>query len=75
MSPQIELEIVGLSDSESARRAEAAIRDNAGVEAVRVYPGRGRAFVEINRAAQLEHLLESLESAGFMARPARDEDD
>ena len=75
MSPQLELEIVGLSDSESARRAEAAIRNNAGVEAVRMYPARGRAFVEITRGARVEHLLESLESAGFMARPAREEAD
>jgi len=73
---QIELEIIGMTDQAAADRATAAIRDNHGVEAVRVYPGRGRAFVDLARGAIVEHLLESLEGAGFMARPApRNPDD
>lgn len=69
---QIQLEIVGLSDQASADRAEQAIRNNAGVERARVYLETGRALVDVVRGYTLEHLLESLESAGFMARPAEE---
>lgn len=71
MSLQIELEIVGLTDVASAQKAEKAILGNTGVDAVRIYVESGRAFVDVRRGYTLEHLLESLESAGFMARPAK----
>jgi len=70
MSRQIELEIVGLAGEESARRAEAALRNNQGVIDARVLAGQGRAFVLTAPGVILEHLLESLETAGFLARPA-----
>ena len=70
MGLQIELEIVGLSDEESARKAEKAILGNTGVDATQVHLDRGRAVVEVRRGYTLEHLLESLEIAGFMARLA-----
>jgi len=67
---QIRLEIVGLSDQASADRAALAIRNNTGVERARVYLETNCAFVDVVRGYTLEHILESLESAGFMARPA-----
>ena len=70
MSHQIEIEIVGLTDQESVSKAEAAIVDNIGVEGARVYLDSGRAFVDVARGYLLEHILESLENAGFMARQA-----
>lgn len=67
------LEIVGLSDHESVQRATEALRNNSGVESVRVSLERGRASVDVVRGYTLEHLLESLESAGFMARLAEED--
>jgi copper chaperone CopZ len=70
---QIKLEIVGLTDLESVQRATEAIRNNTGVERARVSLDSATALVDVVRGYTLEHILESLESAGFMARPA-DED-
>jgi len=70
MGQQIELEIVGLTDEDSARKAEKAILGNTGVDRARVYLESRRAFVDVRRGYTLEHLLESLETAGFMARLA-----
>ena len=67
---QIELEVVGLTDQASVERAVLALRDNVGVKGARVYLDSARAFVDVEKGYTLEHLLESLESAGFMARPA-----
>jgi len=76
MSRRIELEIVGLTGEDSARQAEAALRGNHGVLDVRILTAQGRAFVDVSPGVILEHLLESLESSGFLARPAgSDEDD
>ena len=75
MTRRIELEVVGLTGEESARKAEAALRDNRGVTDVRVLAGQGRAFVDAGPGVILEHLLESLELAGFLARPATPGDD
>lgn len=72
MKRQITLEIVGLSDSESVARAVEAIRNNTGVEEARVSLQSRTAVVDVVRGFTLEHILESLESAGFMARPAED---
>lgn len=73
MKNQIQLEIVGLSDEESVERATSAIRNNTGVERVRVSLASRTAVVDVVRGYTLEHILESLESAGFMARPAEDD--
>ena len=70
MSHRIDVEIIGLSDRASVQKAEQAIRDNTGVQGVRVYLESGRASVDVERGYTLEHILESLESAGFMAREA-----
>lgn len=72
MKSPIKLEIVGLTDQASAQRATDAIRHNTGVERARVYLETNSAFVDVVRGYTLEHILESLETAGFMARPAED---
>ena len=69
----LHLEIVGLSDRDSVQRATDAIRNNTGVESVRVSLESRRADVDVVRGYTLEHLLESLESAGFMAREAEED--
>jgi cation transport ATPase len=74
-SRQIELEIAGLSGAESLQRLKETLCHNTGVEAVHVQPDTGRATVHAHANVVLEHLLESVEQAGFMARPARLEDD
>jgi|WetSurSiteA1Bulk_404760.scaffolds.fasta_scaffold174451_2 hypothetical protein len=73
MKSRIKLEIVGLSDSESVQRATEAIRGNTGVERAHVSLESRTALVDVVRGYTLEHILESLESAGFMARPAEDD--
>ena len=76
MARCIELEIVGLTGADTARQAEAALRNNRGVLEVRIIAAQGRAFVDVAPGVIVEHLLESLESSGFLARPAgSDEDD
>jgi hypothetical protein len=70
MGLQIELEIVGLTDEASALRAEKAILGNTGVDRTLIFLAEGRAVVDVRRGYTLEHLLESLETAGFMARLA-----
>ena len=69
----LHLEIVGLSDHESVQRATEAIRNNTGVESARVSLENRSATVDVVRGYTLEHILESLESAGFMARPAEED--
>lgn len=73
MKQQIRLEIVGLSDGESVERATQAIRNNTGVERAQVTLSTRTAVVDVVRGYTLEHILESLESAGFMARPAEED--
>jgi hypothetical protein len=70
---QIKLDIVGLSDQASVERAVVAIRGNSGVEGARVFLETSSAFVDVVRGYTLEHILESLESAGFMARLSEEE--
>jgi cation transport ATPase len=70
---QIRLEIVGLTDEASVQRATDAIRNNSGVERALVQLKTRSALVDVVRGYTLEHILESLESAGFMARPAEDD--
>ena len=73
MKSRIKLEIVGLSDRESVQRATEAIRGNTGVASAQVSLENCTALVDVVRGYTLEHILESLESAGFMARPAEDD--
>ena len=73
MRSRIKLEIVGLSNRESVERATEAIRNNTGVERAQVSLESRMALVDVVRGYTLEHILESLESAGFMARPAEDD--
>lgn len=73
MKQQIRLEIVGLFDGDSVERATQAIRNNTGVERVSVSLADRIALVDVVRGYTLEHLLESLESAGFMARLAEEQ--
>jgi hypothetical protein len=72
MKNQIHLEIVGLSDAVSVERATVAIRGNTGVVGAKVDLSTRTAWVDVVKGYTLEHILESLESAGFMARPAED---
>jgi copper chaperone CopZ len=69
----LHLEIVGLTDRESVQRATEAIRNNTGVQGARVSLESRRAEVDVVRGYTLEHILESLESAGFMAREAEED--
>lgn len=73
MKRQITLEIVGLSDQDSVRRATEAIRNNMGVERAQVSLEHRNAVVDVVKGYTLEHILESLESEGFMARPAEED--
>lgn len=73
MTETIDIEIVGMSSEIDSGRLRAALSDQPGVKRVNVDLGSGRATVEIEKGTIVEHLLETVEETGIMARMAEDE--
>ena len=68
MTLTIELEIVGMSNETDSTKLRTALRNQPGVLQARVDAGSGRATLEIEKGTIVEHLLETVEEIGFMAR-------
>ena len=75
MSREIRIEIVGMADEAGAHRVAEALAKLPGVSHVRVDAGSGRATATIEKGVFVEHLLETVEEVGFMARLARADDE
>lgn len=70
MTLTIELEIVGMSSNTDSINLQTALRNQPGVLQARVDAGTGRATLDIEKGTIVEHLLETVEETGFMARLA-----
>ena len=69
----IELEIVGMSSESDSVKLKVALRDQPGVLQAQVELSSGRATLEIEKGTIVEHLLETVEETGFMARLAEED--
>jgi len=69
----IELEIVGMSSKTDSTNLQTALRNQPGVLQARVDAGTGRATLDIDKGTIVEHLLETVEETGFMARIAEED--
>lgn len=71
----ITLEITGMSCDNCVRHVTEALAGLRGVARVDVRLQEGLAIVEAQHDVYVEHLIETVEEAGYQARPAeRDED-
>jgi copper chaperone CopZ len=68
-----ELEIAGMTCDHCVRTVREALEALRGVRRVEVRLAEGRATVEAERDVYLEHLMETVEEAGYQARPADDD--
>jgi copper chaperone CopZ len=68
-----ELEIAGMTCEHCAKSVREALAALRGVRRVDVRLGEGRATVEAERDVYVEHLLETVEEAGYQARPAKND--
>jgi copper chaperone CopZ len=75
VSRKVEIEIVGMADESAAASVTAALQKLPGVSDVRVDSDSGRATAMLEKGVFVEHLLETVEEVGFMARLAQPDDD
>jgi hypothetical protein len=75
MSREVTIEIVGIADDSGAAQVTQALAQLPGVSNVRVDAGCGRATATLARGVYVEHLLETVEEVGFMARLAPPDDE
>ena len=73
MTHTLEFEIVGMSSETDSAKLVAALRNQPGVRQASVDYGSGRATIEIEKSTIVEHLLETVEETGFMARLAEED--
>lgn len=73
MTETIELEIVGMSSEADSIKLQVALRNQPGVLQAHVESSSGRATIEIEKGTIVEHLLETVEETGFMARIAEED--
>lgn len=73
MTETIELEIVGMSSEADSIKLQVALRNQPGVLQAHVESSSGRATIEIEKGTIVEHLLETVEETGFMARLAEED--
>jgi copper chaperone CopZ len=66
----IELEIVGMTCENCVKHVTQALAALRGVKRVDVSLEEGRATVETQSPVHLEHLIETVEEAGYQARAA-----
>jgi copper chaperone CopZ len=72
LTETINIEIVGMSSEIDSAKLRTALGNQPGVKQVDVDLGSGRATVEIEKGTIVEHLLETVEETGFLARMAED---
>lgn len=75
MTRRIELDIAGMSCAHCVQQVTNALKGVRGVREAAVDLESGRATVEVEAGVVVEHLQESVEEAGYQARPAREEGD
>lgn len=75
MSREVEIEIVGITDDSSAAQVSQALAQLPGVSNVRVDAGLSRATATLAPGVYVEHLLETVEEVGFMARLAQPDEE
>ncbi len=75
MSHEVEIEIVGIADDSGAAQVTNALMQLPGVSNVRIEAGLRRATATLAPGVYIEHLLETVEEVGFMARLAQPDDE
>ena len=73
MTETIDIEIVGMSSDADSTKLQVALRNQPGVLQAHVESSSGRATIEIEKGTIVEHLLETVEETGFMARLAEED--
>ena len=71
MTLTVDIEVVGMTDDGDASKVAAALQSQPGVTQVQVQLSTGIARTEIEKGTIVEHLLETVEETGFMARLAK----
>jgi len=70
MSKRIELDIVGMTCGNCVRHVTEALEAQPGIKSVKVELESGKATIEAEASVVPEHLLETVEDTGYMARMA-----
>jgi len=70
----IELQIAGMTCDHCVKTVREALAAQRGVRSVEVRLDSGRATVQAERDVYVEHLIETVEEAGYQARPAVEEE-
>jgi len=73
-SRTFELEIAGMTCDHCVQHVKQALGALRGVRRVDVRLQEGRATVDAQSDVYLEHLIETVEEAGYQARPVVDDD-